>query len=422
VKGFPNQVADLGKLSEGLRCVVQLIEDGSNPKDDGVLGESLVRAGVIGTGHTPMPVERYLRAQRLKTKDRQSFRTSARGLRELYRLLGLIDDTDERVVVTPAGYQAAAFAGTPLDPEQIEFWRRLIRNSSHKGGDASASHPYQVLLRLIARRPGISRAKCALALEARDDTPEELERIVELAGLQEDEIRKRIHISKSNWDNAKKMIPSFAEQLSDVIKTGGTYHLADIPGGGPAEPAQPARGAVHRRPRASRAVTPITIGMAGIADRDEAPVPPGLDPATAAAAIRMRLNRLRRHNLLVRALAARLKAAGMSLFENPFDVLAVLRRVSILSEIKTLDGTEEDERERVRDALAQLLYYEAFVTAPVVGQAVIHKVACFEGPISAAHQAWLNRSGIATIWMEGDRFAGDALAAGVLGHYLEELR
>lgn len=428
MKGFPNQVGDLGKLAQGMSCVMALVDQNANPKDDGLLGEALVRAGVIGTGHTPVPVENYLRAQRTKTLDRQSFRTSARGLRELYRLLGLIEETDGSVRVTREGREAAAFAADPLGPSQIEFWRRVILNFRHYGGDPTASHPYQVLLHLIARRPGITRAQCALALEARDDSPEELLRIVNLSALSEDRIRERIGVSKSNWDNAKKIIPRFAEQLGDVIKTGQTYRLADAPGrgdGGSSERSEPSTGsqiAIPHRPRTSREVTPATIGTAGIAEPEEPPLPPTLDPLAAAAASQLRLERLRRHNILVRMLATRLAAARMTLFADPFDILAVLGRVGILCEIKTLDGSVEDERERVRDALSQLLYYEAFLTTQAATGVAIHKIACFERPISAEHQRWLNQSRIATVWVADGRLAGDALAAGILGPYLEELR
>jgi hypothetical protein len=110
------------------------------------------------------------------------------------------------------------------------------------------------------------------------------------------------------------------------------------------------------------------------------------------------------------------------LHEIPFDMLAVIHELGILVEVKTLDGTEDDERERVRDALAQLLYYEAFVTQPVVGEAVIQKVACFERRPSDPHIRWLNRHDIAVIWEQGDGFAGDALASRLLGRFLEELR
>ena len=112
----------------------------------------------------------------------------------------------------------------------------------------------------------------------------------------------------------------------------------------------------------------------------------------------------------------------MQLFEDPFDILAILAATGLLAEIKTLDGTVEDERERVREALAQLLYYEAFVTPPA-GGAITLKLACFERPITVEHQAWLNRSGIVTIWeVAVGRFEGDVSAPGVLRNYVEEFR
>jgi hypothetical protein len=152
-------------------------------------------------------------------------------------------------------------------------------------------------------------------------------------------------------------------------------------------------------------------------------VPRDLNPAAAAEAIRRRLDRLRRHNEIVQLLARQLAGAGAQLHEDPFDILALILEIGILVEVKTLDGTPDDERDRVRDALGQLLYYEPFAAAPLVGQAAIHKIACFERPISADHRVWLNASGIGVIWSLGnDRFAGDALAARLLGRYLEELQ
>lgn len=436
MKGFPNQLADLGKLAAGMRALARLVDEGHNAKDDGFFGEELLRTGVAGTGHRPAPVDQYIRQQRAKRPSYQSFRTTARGLRELYRLLGLIDDSGVAIVVTAIGRKAAEFGGRPIQAEQIEFWRRVIRNVVHHGGQPEASHPYQVLLRLVGRKPDIVRAKCALALEARNDSPEELERIVALSDLSEEEIRQRIGVTEANWDNAKKVLPSLAEQLRDVVVTRRgaekTYRLADAPGradvgpapAGPAvAPARVAAGA--RAPRTSRAVTPETIGRAGTLDSfdDAAPTLPTADAAAAAEGMRQRLDRLRRHNLIVQLLAGRLAMHGAQLHENPFDVLALIGAVGILVEVKTLDGTEADERERVRDGFGQLLYYEPFAAAPVVGQAAIHKIACFEGPISDAHRAWLNDSGIGVIWTVGNsRFAGDALAAHVLGAYLEELR
>jgi len=58
-----------------MRCIIRLLDAGEDPRNDGVLGPDLVRAGVAGTGHSPMPVEKYLREQLRK---KRAIRASAR--------------------------------------------------------------------------------------------------------------------------------------------------------------------------------------------------------------------------------------------------------------------------------------------------------------------------------------------------------
>ena len=360
-----------------------------------------------------MPVDVYIQQQLRKLASNQSFRTTARGLRELYRILGFIDDSRPQVEVTDSGYHVAAFAGlASLETEQTAFWRRVILDMTHADDDGASSHPYQVLLGLVARRPGITRAKCALALEARNDSPAELDRIVALAGLDEDVIRGRIGgVSKSNWDNAKKVLPKFAEQLGDVVRIGQSFTLADAPGRA-ADGAAVAATAVPRAPRTSREVTPDEIARAGTAESfDETRIPAPTDPEAAAASIRVLQDRLRRHQLIVQQLAVRLRAAGATLYEDPFDILALINARGFLVEVKTLDGTHTDEREQVRRALGQLLYYEAFIPVPIGRGTVLQKVACFEGAISTAHRTLLNNHRVAVVWMSDGRFVGDDLAA-----------
>lgn len=421
MKGFPNQIADLTKLASGMRCLVDVLEKGDSARDDGVFGQALVRSGVAGTGHNPMPVEDYIRKQLKNPLSGQSFRTTARGLRELYSLLGLISDDGESVTVTSFGRQATAFADQKLNTQSIKFWRLTIRNINHFGGDEEASHPYQVLLRLIGQRPGISRAKCALALEARNDSAQELERIVTLSDLTEDEIVATIRVTQTNWNNAKKILPKFAEQLGDVIKEDGSYTIANAPGDASSKVAPKARQSGRiLTPNTSRQVTPNTIGRAGTADEfDEIEIPPMIDSERLLETINVRRDRLRRHNFLVKDLASYL--IETELFEDPFDILSVHGNVGILVEVKTLNGETPDERKQVRNALSQLLYYEAFVASPVAGEAEIHKVAYFEKEISEEHQAWLNKSGIAVVWQKDNKYCGDELAATVLGRYIEEL-
>ncbi len=421
MKGFPNQVADFGKLALAMRCIVELEDAEENPRDEGLFGIALVRAGVAGTGHRPKPIDQYIKEQLKKPLSGQSFRATARGLRQLFTLMRLITDDGETVSVTERGRVAATFADAELEGAQVDFWRRVVRDMEHEG-----SHPYLVLLKLVGRKPGISRAKCALALEAKDDTKEELERIAALADLDEEKIKTKIKVSDTNWDNAKKILPRFAEQLDDVIRTGGNYVLADAPGRADAGPAFAAgdirsRGAV-RTPRSSREVTADSIGRAGTgAESDEVPPPPPeADPAAAQKTIQLRAGRLRRHNLLVQDLAARFAQRSARLFEDPFDVLAVTDSKAILVEVKSLSGDQQDERDRVRDAFSQLPYYEAFLTQSVVGETPISKVACFERPITAAHSKWMNDYQIAVIWYEDGQLRGDALAKRFLSGLLKE--
>ena len=122
--------------------------------------------------------------------------------------------------------------------------------------------------------------------------------------------------------------------------------------------------------------------------------------------------------MIVRSLAKDLEAEGAELFQNPFDCLACFAAEGLLIEVKSLDETEKDEVLRVRDALAQLLYYESFVTRPLVKKRAVRKIACFEYKVSDDHVSWLQSSNIYVVWVAGDGFDGTAEAKDELaGHF-----
>lgn len=413
MKGFPNQVSQLNTLTEALRVLMDVKQKGINPKDDGFYGEALIVRGVLGTGHKPIPVKRYLAQQKAKKrKSDQSYRTRARGLRELFRVLGLIVVGETEITVTPAGKRIASFAGTELSSEAMTVWRARIVNMTHDGGDNEVSHPYQVLLRLVARYPGITRAKCALALEAKNDSDCELSRIIKLAALEEDKIREAIGVTKSTWDNAKKILPRFAEQLNDVQKVGDEFYLGDAPGILKDSPAEEEKGTstkMARRPKSASSVTADSIAKAGTVETwdesrelEEKGVPP---EAVKARKDKLRL-RLKRHNQIVQKMALQLESEDADLYENPFDCLACFSDEGLLFEVKSLDGSERDEVSRVRDALSQLLYYESFVTRALVKKRALRKIACFEHKISGAHIEWLQSVNIYVIWNRKSGFEG----------------
>jgi hypothetical protein len=411
-------------LASALKVLIDIQEAGKNPKDDGVFGEALIRQGVLNTGHKPVPVDEYLAEQKIKRKSDQSFRTCARGLRELFRVLNLIEDSGDKPVVTRAGEQIAALAGKKLTSDSKRLWQKVIVGMFHDGGDDQSSHPYQVLLRIVAKRPGITRAKCALALEAKNDSEDELDRILALTELDEDKIISAIGEKAANWNNAKKILPRFAEQLGDVHKIGGQFYLSDAPGV-PKESPDEAEGDKTlkgpRRPKSASAVTSVSIARAGTAeDSDEGDelTESEVDPEALKAKKAKIKDRLKRHNAIVRNMAKMLEAEGAELFEHPFDCLACFAAEGLLIEVKSLDGTEQDEVLRVRDALAQLLYYESFVTRPLVKKRAVRKIACFENEVSADHITWLQSSNIYVIWVTGDGFDGSPGAKDELAGHL----
>jgi hypothetical protein len=406
MKGFPNQVSDLRKLAKGMAVTAKLIADGKDVGSDSDYGEALVRGGVAGTGHgkKKLSIAKYLKAQKKKSERNQSHLATARGLRELFETLGLLSGN----TLTIDGLRIASLPEDATDADLREAWGSVIRNMSHHGNYGGWSHPYQMLLRLVAKRPNISRALTALALEAKNDSDAELKRIVKLAEIgDEEKILKKIGETKSNWDNAKKVLPSFAEQLGDVVRKGkyGGFKLAKGPGLASAPPPAPLPSApapTARRPSRPRKVTPDSIAISGTVESfDEAPSdePKATPTAAELAAIRVKIaERLKRHNLMVQDLALLLALDDAELFENPFDCLARFSAEGLLIEAKTLDGTEADEVIRVRDAYSQLLYYEAFATDDYAKGLPLIKIAAFEGPITADHHKWLRKGDIHPIW------------------------
>ncbi len=419
MKGFPNQFADLTKITRGMQVLADLVRSGDNPKDDGIFGEALVRAGVAGTRHSPMDVEEYITLQRQLPMSSQSFRTTARALRELFRLLGFVDDSTSSVNISVLGEQAAQLTNSPGDAGWVSFWKEAANGMILSNDQGRISHPYQVLLNLIEDRPGISRAKCALAFEAIDDTPEERERLADLADLPEQEIIASLGVTQANWDNAKKVLPKFALQLADVVEDDDGLRLVTGVAASATELATESSPVARPRSvRGPRMVTSETIGRAGTGSNSEQVRPSqGIDAAAVAETGRLLRDRTRRHNIMVQELAGQFQSAR--LYEDPYDILAILSEDGYLVEVKTLDRTTSDEMNQVRGALGQLLYYEAYLRSEIIGGATIQKVACFENQITATHQGLLNRFGIAVIWKSGAGYAGDTIAISTLGRHLQ---
>ncbi len=162
----------------------------------------------------------------------------------------------------------------------------------------------------------------------------------------------------------------------------------------------------------SRRVSSGNIASAGTEDGfDEVAIPSrdDLDPEAMAQAIRTRKKRLQVHNEIAREVATLYENKGASLYEHPFDCLAVVKNCGYLVEVKTLDGTSPDEVKQVRGSLAQLLYYESFALNPDWGVGSVTKIACFESKPNDEHVVWLNSFGVQVIWKQDEMFVNLSL-------------
>lgn len=415
MKGFPNQISNIRKLADGLQ-VLKDLSAADQVADDQSLGEALLRAGVVSPGRSGEGVSAYLSRMSGLAPSNQSHRTAARGIKEFFARTGLATRTGDVFAMTALG---DAIVDSRLNPGGGEFarnWKRAMLNAVAED-ERGISHPYTIMLRLLQARPGTPRAFCALALEAIDDSDSEFERILGLRDLDdEDAIRSSIGATKSNWDNAKKILPSIAEQIGDVAKSGsrlfyvGEHAAVDSP--------DPERHRLEGRRRGrARPTSAESIAAWRRADESDETYP---QVAASSSGIRIRAERTERHNEIVRMLARGIIGAT-ALWEDPIDCLALVALTALLAEVKTLDGSQSDEMHQVRNAAGQLLYY-AFFSMPeeLAGREIeVEKLAVFESRPSDGHVDWLISLDIVPVWVAGDGFSTRADAASRLAGYIE---
>ena len=135
-------------------------------------------------------------------------------------------------------------------------------------------------------------------------------------------------------------------------------------------------------------------------DHDEGPVTGRW--TDLGAALHLRRKRTSAHDRLVEAFAKAL--LPIEAYVGDFDLAANIAPSVLLAEMKTLDGTPEDEVRQVRHAVGQLLYYEKLsLPAELAGSPVV-KVAVFDKHPSCEHIGWMGDLGIAVAWREDDEF------------------
>lgn len=400
MKNFPHQINQLEKLLPSLRIFAELQAEGRSLADDGIVGEALARAGVYAFREKDMALEQRLEIERAKPTSSQGMRTCARDLRRFFSLMDFLQRTDN------GEFEVTARAEALLNADNIAERNRQFRAALMDLAlqeDEYVSHPYRLLLRLVEARPGLPVEFLGLALEAEDDSEQEFERLLDLIDEHEwIDVCQIIEVSVHQARNSIKILPALARQLGDIYEQDGKYFRT----GTTAVPA-PAEPTPRARPR-PRHVTAGEIASQQTTERerdDPRDVIPQ-DPDAIRAAIEIRQLRTDRHNVIVREWAELLEQAGCVLLEFPFDCLGIRDTLSVLTEVKTLDGSPEDEIYQVQDCLAQLLYYERFDIPVAVNRMTLMKVALFESRISTGHQAFLEEHDCVVLWKENNTLTG----------------
>src|SRR5205807_1608359 len=114
----------------------------------------------------------------------------------------------------------------PADqPQMHELWRRSLLDLALED-DSGTSHPYRILLRLVANLPGMPKPYSGLCLEAEDDRAAEFARIMAIAS-RPNPIKTMDKLAGEHMArNSIKILPSLAEQLGDIVDVSGRLTIS----------------------------------------------------------------------------------------------------------------------------------------------------------------------------------------------------
>lgn len=356
---------------------------------------ALAKAKVYSFRNKNLSVSQNIKAEVVKAIGSQGFRTAARDIRRFFSLAGLVQEG------TISQRAADILAAADQPSLRNALWRDALLSLTLTDLNGNVSHPYRILLRLIADFPGIETPNLLLALEAKDDSPSEYTRVLKLANSSFSTIVAKLGIGEANARNAVKLLPSLAEQVGDISRYGGrTYlqawvgatedSLSDTRGGAEFEKTEP--------------TDPVEV-----APEDIAPMPAFEDAAASlvdlSASIEMRKLRTKVHQETTVSLARIIGAAGFRTFANPYDCLGYKRRTGgILLEVKTLDGTRADERRQSERALGQVKGYLHFSVPSRMKAPKLIEVVGFSNSPSETTVAFLRENAVCCCWKNKDEW------------------
>lgn len=399
MKNFPHQINQLPKLIDGLRVFVGVIDRSENVDDDGVVGDALARSGVYTFRNAAgQPVERLLASEHLKPRGSQGTRTCARDLRRFFGLLGFIwrDEESASWRVSDQARELLRLTRPVDEPRAHELWRSALLQLS-LADERGTSHPYRILLRLVAELPDLPKPYSGLCLEVRDDSDSEFRRIRRIASRPNATVTMDQLTGAHMARDSIKILPSLAEQVGDIINSGGLLKISSRVGdtllqlGQAVGVEEAVRNLVRRQfiPRHRRTGGPRRRGRRARSSVRR------YDPDLVG-------ERFDAHEDCLDNLSEKFPATIEKLHAT-YDLLIVGARALLLVEAKTI---RDDERLQARLALGQLYFYEHFDIRPLYPDLEVLKLLLTDRPISDDVCEFLTRYEVGVAWIDRNGVVG----------------
>jgi hypothetical protein len=387
LKNFPNQISDLNKLTAALGVASVFIGAGGTLHDEPGFATALSNQNVLAS------------------VNQASLEATARGIRRFFELAGLINSG--WTAVTPRGHDLLAAVGNIRLRNLL--WREAMFHLQLPDNLGHVSHPYRIMMRLVADRPGIQTIKLLLALESRDDSAAEYARISALADLAPGDIIAQLGISGSTAQNAIKILPAIGVQVDDIARQNNCV-FAVIHKGATEDSLIEEGEPEYAKSQPSALVAVNAEDISPLPDFGDT-VPSSVD---LSAAIEIRKLRTIKHHNAVVDIAKVLGSNGYTLYKNPFDCLGFKATTgAILIEMKTLDGSPSDERSQSEKALGQLRGYSFFnVPADKKAPKLVEIAAYSERP-SAAMIDFMRNNAVCSAWPQEDQWLSSDLGGNI---------
>jgi len=427
MKNYPNQVSSLDRMRGALRTIQSLHSlarsDGRpglmDPLDDGDFGYEAARRRIYTfrglVDASDADIEARIKSDLAKPSGSQGARTFAREARRTLRDMGWID---AHAAVTDQGEDF--LATTPASPEERAYLTKGLMNIAVTDDEGRVSHPVRIMLKLLAYKPSGARAGLELALEARDDSPEEYERIKRLYDLSPDERRKVHLISDTQRANAVKVFPSLARTAGLVVEGPGRLYSITPDGKSILNTVQNGSHEHIVSSQNAKKVMGHRVTSKSVAMKLPTAVPKALSVEEQVLA-RIRLHeRTIDHQQLVKDMARFIGDESGSFYEDPFsfDLIWVPRGNGplVLFEMKTV---RDDESAQAVRALGQLAYYGHFKIPFTQRDRKLVKAAVFDRRIGDSMIDFLSREGIAVVTvLDGIALPLNSNAIDLVQHFL----